>query len=203
MLCRLILTSALLSAGSIAAAQVPTNHGANWSVYFSPNGGAEAAVVAALKAAQSTVFVQAYSFTNAAIAKALVAAHERGISVQVILDRSNRTAHYSAATFITNAGIPTAIDSNHAIAHNKVMIIDAATVITGSYNFTRAAESANAENLLVIHDPEIAARYLANWKAHQAHSRPPRVLDPRARATTPPGAAPHHRRAPHSRTGSP
>ena len=44
------------------------------------------------------------------------------------------------------------IDAQHAIAHNKVMVIDGATVITGSFNFTKRAENANAENLLVIHD---------------------------------------------------
>ena len=54
------------------------------------------------------------------------------------------------------------IDSQHAIAHNKVMVIDAETVITGSFNFTKAAEDNNAENLLVIHDKVLAERYAKN-----------------------------------------
>ncbi|KHK00318.1 Endonuclease [Desulfovibrio sp. TomC] len=62
------------------------------------------------------------------------------------------------------------IDDKHAIAHNKVMIIDGATVITGSFNFTKAAEEKNAENLLIIRDMSLAKIYLSNWKQHQDHS---------------------------------
>jgi phosphatidylserine/phosphatidylglycerophosphate/cardiolipin synthase-like enzyme len=56
------------------------------------------------------------------------------------------------------------------MAHNKVIIIDNRIVITGSFNFTNAAEGRNAENLLVISDVHLADRYAQNWKAHQAHS---------------------------------
>jgi len=64
------------------------------------------------------------------------------------------------------------IDGVHAIAHNKVMIIDGQTVITGSFNFTTAAERQNAENLLVVRDHALAARYAENWRAHAEHSTP-------------------------------
>ena len=50
------------------------------------------------------------------------------------------------------------------------MVIDGETVITGSFNFTRAAQEKNAENLLVIRDTGLAARYAENWQAHAAHS---------------------------------
>ena len=50
------------------------------------------------------------------------------------------------------------------------MIIDGAVVLTGSFNFTKAAEENNAENLLVIHDSALAAKYTTNWKDHLAHS---------------------------------
>ena len=62
------------------------------------------------------------------------------------------------------------IDSEHAIAHNKVMVIDGETVITGSFNFTKAAEENNAENLLVIRDRTLAERYTKNWQEHAQHS---------------------------------
>ena len=128
-------------------------------------------MVRELDAAKATVLVQAYSFTSAPIAKALVDAHKRGVKVEVILDKSQRTEKYSEADFLAqHAGIPTAIDAQHAIAHNKVMIIDDETVITGSFNFTKAAEENNAENLLVIRDQALAAKYTANWKAHAEHS---------------------------------
>ena len=62
------------------------------------------------------------------------------------------------------------IDDTHAIAHNKVMVIDSGTILTGSFNFTRAAEEKNAENLLVIQDAALAEKYAANWRAHAQHS---------------------------------
>lgn len=116
------------------------------------------------------MFVEAYSFTSAPVAKALVDAHRRGVKVEVILDKSQRTEKYSEADFLQHEGIPTYIDAKHAIAHNKIMIIDSQTVITGSFNFTTAAEEHNAENLLVISDPALAQKYLVNWNTHFSHS---------------------------------
>jgi phosphatidylserine/phosphatidylglycerophosphate/cardiolipin synthase-like enzyme len=123
-----------------------------------------------LNKAKSTILVQAYSFTSAPIAKALLNAHKRGVKVEVILDKSQRTDRYSSATFFYNSGIPVRIDAQHAIAHNKVMVIDGETVITGSFNFTRAAEENNAENLLIIHDGKLALLYTKNWQKHAQHS---------------------------------
>nr|CBX27153.1 hypothetical protein N47_A11820 [uncultured Desulfobacterium sp.] len=84
--------------------------------------------------------------------------------------KSQRTAKYTSATFLANAGIPTYIDDRHAIAHNKIMIIDKETVITGSFNFTKAAEEKNAENLLIIRNKDLAKIYTGNWYKHKEHS---------------------------------
>jgi phosphatidylserine/phosphatidylglycerophosphate/cardiolipin synthase-like enzyme len=100
----------------------------------------------------------------------LLEAHKRGVKVEVILDKSNLTEKYSSVNFLVNNGIPTRIDAAHAIAHNKIMIIDGETVITGSFNFTRAAEEKNAENLLAIRDKNLAVRYAENWQEHAQHS---------------------------------
>jgi phosphatidylserine/phosphatidylglycerophosphate/cardiolipin synthase-like enzyme len=143
------------------------------AVYFSPQGGATDAVVQAIGAAQTQILVQAYSFTSAPIAKALVEAHKRGVKVLAVLNKSNVTQNYSAATFLVNVGIPTLIDAEHAIAHSKVMVIDNATVITGSFNFSKAAEEKNVENLLVLTEaPALVQAYTANIQAHAAHSQP-------------------------------
>ena len=139
-------------------------------VYFSPQGGCTEAVVKELGNAKQTVLVQAYSFTSKPIAEALVKAHKRGVKVQVILDKSNKTEKYSAADFVAHAGISTLIDAKHSIMHSKVMIIDGETVITGSFNFTKAAEENNAENLLILQSKDLAGRYTVNWLAHAAHS---------------------------------
>src|SRR5271157_3238866 len=93
-------------------------------VCFSPNGECTETIVHEINAAKSEILVQAYSFTSASIAKALTDAFKRGIKVEAILDKSQRKEKYTAATFISNVGIPTFIDDKHAIAHNKIMIID-------------------------------------------------------------------------------
>jgi len=89
-------------------------------------------------------------------------------------EKSGTTHHgFSGKNFekeLINLGIPVKIDAQHAIAHNKVMIIDGETVITGSFNFTKRAEENNAENLLVIHDRKLAERYTKNWQDHERHS---------------------------------
>ena len=160
--CSLVLG---LWVGAVAAAE-PIQ------VFFSPHGGCTEAAVENLKKATNSVLVQAYSFTSAPIAQALVDAEKRGVKVQVILDKSQRTEKYSSADFVAHAGIPTFIDTKHAIAHNKIMVIDGKTILTGSFNFTKAAESSNAENLLVIQDAALAKKYTANWYAHLQHSDP-------------------------------
>lgn len=139
-------------------------------IYFSPDGGCTSAIIQQINNSQRTIQLQAYSFTSKKIASALVAAHRRGIKVSVILDKSQRTDRYSSATFLNNQGIKTHIDDNHAIAHNKVIIIDGRTVITGSFNFSSAAEERNAENLLIITDPHVAWIYGTNWQHHLTHS---------------------------------
>jgi phosphatidylserine/phosphatidylglycerophosphate/cardiolipin synthase-like enzyme len=143
---------------------------ADIKVFFSPKGGCTEAVIAELAAAKKSVVVQAYSFTSAPIAKALVDAYKRGVKVSVILDKSQRGEKYTSADFLRNAGVPTSIDARHSIAHNKVMVIDSQTVITGSFNFTKAAEESNAENLLIIRDAALADKYYDNWNSHARHS---------------------------------
>lgn len=139
-------------------------------LYFSPKGGCTEAIIKEIDNAKSEILVQAYSFTSTPIAKALLDAHKRGVKVQAILDKSQRTQNYSSATFLANSRIPTFIDAAHAIAHNKVMIIDGQRVITGSFNFTKAAEERNAENLLIIKSEELAKQYTENWNSHRKHS---------------------------------
>lgn len=137
---------------------------------FSPRGGCTQLIVDTLDGAKRTVLVQAYSFTSQPIAGALMAAYRRGVTVEVLADKSQRTERQSRIGQLADAGIVVLIDAAHAIAHNKVMVIDAETVITGSFNFTKAAEEANAENVLILRDHALARRYEANWRAHQAHA---------------------------------
>jgi phosphatidylserine/phosphatidylglycerophosphate/cardiolipin synthase-like enzyme len=170
-------TAAKTTPGAASDAATAAYTPARAAVLFSPKGGCTNAVVKAIDAAQKQILVQAYSFTSAPIADALKKAHERGVTVYVLLDKSNVTGKYSGVTFLFNAGVPVGIDDRHAIAHNKIILIDAdtpgATVLTGSFNFTKAAEESNAENLLILKEcPELATSYVANWKAYADHSHP-------------------------------
>jgi phosphatidylserine/phosphatidylglycerophosphate/cardiolipin synthase-like enzyme len=108
----------LLLAGCGPQASIPQGV----QVFFSPKGGATEAVVNALDQATNNVLVQAYSFTSAPIAKALVDAHRRGVKVQVILDHSQRTEKYSEADFLKNSGIPTLIDAQHLLVINDPVL---------------------------------------------------------------------------------
>ncbi len=150
----------------LQAKQTPTDE----QVYFSPKGGCTEAIVKNLDQAEKSILVQAYSFTSKPIAEALIAAHKRGVKVKVLLDKSQLHGKGSKLDLLVDAGIPVSIDTKHAIAHNKVMIIDGVTVLTGSFNFTNAAEDKNAENLLVVRDKAIARKYRNNWNKHQKHS---------------------------------
>jgi len=90
-----------------------------------------------------------------------------------VLDKSQKSEQYSSADFVSRAGIPTLIDSAHQIAHNKIMLIDGQTIITGSFNFTKNAEENNAENLLVIRGrPDLYQAYENNFRQHYGHSQP-------------------------------
>lgn len=145
---------------------------ASWQIYFSPEGGCTQAIVAAVAGARQQILVQAYEMTSPQIKSALVAAHRRGVQVSAIFDPEAVKESTSMVDELSAGGIPVFIDSFHrpGLAHNKVMVIDQAVVITGSFNFTKAAEMRNAENLLVIRDPGLAAAYGRNFNAHMAHS---------------------------------
>lgn len=163
----LLATLQALPYPSVAAEQE------NIQVYFSPRGGATEAITREIRNAKSEILVQAYSFTSAPIAKALLEAYKRGVKVEAILDKGQRKERYTSATFLNNAGIPVLIDSSHAIAHCKIIVIDRQTLITGSFNFTKAAEDKNAENLLIIKGNKLLVdKYLDNYADHRGHSEP-------------------------------
>ena len=167
---RRFLPGCLLLAG-LGVATLPQAAGTT-EVYFSPEGGCTEAIVRELRKALRSVHVQAFSFTSQPIARALVEASRRGVGVAVIFDQGIVQEPHVALEILDKGGVSWVLDREHSIAHNKVMVIDDSTVVTGSFNFTTAAEHHNAENVLVIHDPELAARYQANWRLHRAHSQP-------------------------------
>ena len=141
-----------------------------WLACFTPPEDCTGLIRREVGRARESVLVQAYAFTSPPIAQALVEAHRRGVRVQVILDRSALGDRSSVGSLLSRAGVPVLVDDPNGIAHNKVMVIDGATVLTGSFNFTRSAEERNAENLLVLRDPGIAAAYAENWERRAAEA---------------------------------
>ena len=148
-----------------------------WQVCFTPGGACTDLIVSEISGAKHQVLVQAYSFTSVPILAALKAAHARGVYVKVIVDKtsarqSKSGSSYSAATYLTNAGIPVWVDTKVAIAQSKVMVNNVTMVITGSFNFTAAAQKSNAENLLVLEDSALAEFSEGNWDKRRAASAP-------------------------------
>lgn len=147
-------------------------------VHFSPKGGCGRAIVDAINASTKQILVMAYSFTYDPIVKALMDAHDRGVEVEMLFDRSNEAELRSDMPRCMEKGMKVLVDGEHAIAHNKLMIIDQKVIITGSYNFTRQAEDANAENLLIIrHDKKLVEKYLQYYENHKVHSRQPQLKE--------------------------
>lgn len=140
--------------------------------HFSPKGGCTDAIIREIQHARHEILVLAYSFTSKPIAQALVDAKLRGVHVDIVLDHSNEHEMYTDMHFFLEQGLTPVIDPHHAIAHNKVMVIDGRTVVTGSFNFTRQAEHENAENLLILKGhSELIGNYRKYFSEHKGHSR--------------------------------
>jgi|GEM_PF-1150538 len=131
-------------------------------------------IVQLIDGAKDTIYVQAYQLTGQPIADALLRAFKRGVQVFILADKTQTCQ--TGSTFVptlAKAGIPTKIDHKPAIAHCKIIIIDAKTTLTGSYNWTNGAEMKNAENLVIIENqPEVAVIYKKNWDDRSAASMP-------------------------------
>ncbi|MGH7222130.1 MAG: phospholipase D family protein, partial [Gemmataceae bacterium] len=143
------------------------------------------AIVREIQHARHEILVLAYSFTSQPIAQALVDAKLRGVHVDIVLDHSNETDAHTDLPFFLEQGLLPVIDPHHAIAHNKVMILDNRTLLTGSFNFTQHAENENAENLLVIKgQPELVRTYKENFHTHKSHARAAEIKASESKAAT-------------------
>jgi len=114
--------------------------------------------------------------TSRTIAASLIRAYRRGVDVRVLADQRPHTESTgSQLDRLAQAGIPVWLETRYRSAHNKIMLIDVQTlrsvVITGSYNYSRGAQSMNAENLLLIRgNAALANRFEANWMRHQSEA---------------------------------
>ncbi len=133
------------------------------NVCFTPPSGCGSLIAAEISRAKESIYVQAFGLTSQKIVDQLIRAQQNGVQVRVLLDKSNLNDKYSKMSELKRAGIEVSIDRVPGIAHNKIMIIDKSKVITGSFNFTNAADNRNAENVVLIENSDIAATYLQGW----------------------------------------
>ena len=147
-------------------------------VAFTPGDDISGLIAARIARSRTSVQVQAYLFTDRRLANALLAARKRGVAVEIVGDAAQQEAGglpWLAA--LERAGAHVYLDSSHAASHNKILIVDgaspSATVITGSYNFTQAAQSRNAENVVVISGNRgVTDRFVSHFEYHRGESTP-------------------------------
>ena len=137
-------------------------------VYFSPNGGCEKAIIDEITKAQTSIHIAMFCFTNGRIARTLAQACARGIDVKVVMDQERALDLYSKEKFLKNKGVrvklkrgprPNDTGREEGLMHHKFAIIDGRVVISGSYNWTNAAEKWNYENLLILPSASVAGLF--------------------------------------------
>lgn len=156
------------------SAPVPVVCAASIEAGFSPEGTALQLVLKTIDSAQQDIRLMGYSFTSPEVVRALVRAKRRGVDVAVVLDwkantGKNNHASKAAMNLLLGAGIPVRTVSAYKILHDKVLVADGRNTQVGSFNFSRAADRSNSENVLVVwDDPAVAQRYLDHWTSRWA-----------------------------------
>lgn len=145
-----------LKAESVTVGQV--------TAYFCPVDDCRQAILDQINSATTSIHMTMFSFTDDAVGDALVAAAGRGVDVQVYLELG-QISKYSEAYKLVEAGIPVRQDVNSAYMHNKYLIIDGVTVMTGSVNYSANGFDENNENLIILEGAqELAARYESDFQ---------------------------------------
>jgi len=144
-------------------------HGIPVELYFSPQDGAMAQVVSEVAAAETSIDFAIFFFTEDALRDALIEAKNRGVAIRGLWDALGAGNGSSDDEALCAAGIPVKIEDTAGKMHHKLMVIDAGgtdpTVITGSLNWTAAADARNSENTVIVHDGATAAIYAAGFQA--------------------------------------
>ncbi len=141
--------------------------------YFSSEDGVADKLAALVDAAQSSIRFMAFSFTSDAIGNAVLRRARAGVDVAGLFEKRGSTTEYSELVPMFCAQLPVRQDGNPSAFHHKVFVLDGETVIVGSFNFSANADRDNDENLLVIRNRDIAARYLAEFNTRWAQGTAP------------------------------
>lgn len=133
-----------------------------YETYFCPEDGCAGKVIENIASAKKSIQFMAFTFTNEAIADALL--RKKDIEIMGLFEKREANKKYSQYQRLRDFGIEVKLDSNPRTMHHKVFIIDNETVITGSFNPTQSADTKNDENLLIIHDKAIAKRFAIEFQ---------------------------------------
>ena len=139
---------------------ITLNDGTQISTYFAPENDTISPLLKEIKSAKKSIYFMVFSFTHDKLGKAMRDRYKKGVPVEGVFEEKQIDQHSEYESML-NAGIPVIVDGGPGTMHHKVIIIDEETVITGSYNFSRNAETRNSENLLIIKENnDIARAYL-------------------------------------------
>ncbi|MDI1299775.1 phospholipase D family protein [Methylotenera sp.] len=140
-------------------------------VAFSPREGAQDLVIKVIDSSKKSLRLSAYSLTSVPVVKALIAAKKRGIDVAVVADYKQNIsmdngAGRAALNLLVLNGIQTKVISIYPIHHDKFIVADGVNVETGSFNYSKAAEYSNSENVIVVwDDAKLASQYIEHWNS--------------------------------------
>jgi len=160
---RRVLVAALLFLACLA---LPAQALSASEVYFSPKGGARQRLVAAIRASRESIDVAVYHITSFELADALGAAQTRGVRVRVLTDREKLQAGGGGYRILERHRIPVRGlgSADESLMHHKFALFDGKLLATGSYNWTQSAEVANYENLVLLDDPDLVARFVGEFQ---------------------------------------
>jgi phosphatidylserine/phosphatidylglycerophosphate/cardiolipin synthase-like enzyme len=137
----------------------------NIHVLFSPDDGVINALVPLLDSAEQSIHFLAFSFTSNELGDIVRAKAEAGLTIAGVMDEeqvsSNQGTEFDP---FQQAELDVPIDGIDGQMHHKVFIVDEKIVALGSYNFSRSAEERNDENLLIIHDADIAQQFMQEFQ---------------------------------------
>ena len=148
---------------------------------FSPDDDLRPLLVSLIDVERKKLAVAIYTLTDKEIAYALKRAHDRGVSVEVVVDRGYGSDRYSKIEILANAGIPVWMyqssedERNASLMHNKFCIFSdnvdhKALVWTGSFNFTIRAHERNQENVVILDHPRIVEKFTKQFEVLKKRS---------------------------------
>jgi phosphatidylserine/phosphatidylglycerophosphate/cardiolipin synthase-like enzyme len=143
--------------------------------YFSPADEVMQKLVQYVKGSRKSIRFMAFTYTHPDLVDAMIARTKAGVNVQGVIE--SRGASQGALVPLFVAKLPVKVDGNKYTMHHKVIIIDNSIVVTGSFNFTETADTANDDNVLVIHSPVVAALYLQEFERVNSIAQTPSASD--------------------------